>query len=74
MRKEDKNFVVDCKVILNESVVMQDKILVADLRSRPRKRRTTERIRRIKVWEWKNPKKIVRKRSWRRSVGTECQS
>ena len=59
VRKEDKNVVVDCKVIPNESVVVQHKIWVADLRSRPRKRtRTTERKRRIKVWELKNAKKI----------------
>ena len=58
VRKEDKD-VVDCKVIPNESVVVQHKILVADLRSRPRKRRrTTERKRRIKAWELKNAKKI----------------
>ena len=50
---------MDCKVIPNESVVVQHKILVADLRSRPRKRRrTTERKRRIKAWELKNAKKI----------------
>ena len=74
VRKEDKKIIVDCKVIPNESVVVQYKFVVADLRKKLiKKSKSPARNRKIKIWRLKGEKmmyKIVesRKRN-RQDVG-----
>ena len=52
VRKEDKKIITDCKVIPNESVVAQHKLLVADLRLKSiKKSKPLDRNKRIKIWK-----------------------
>ena len=54
VRREDKKIMIDCKVIPNESVVVQHKLVVADLRVKAVKnRKPPARRRRIKTWKLK---------------------
>ena len=57
VRKEDKKIITDCKVIPNESVVAQHKLLVADLRLKSiKKSKPLDRNKRIKIWKLKGEK------------------
>ena len=58
VRKEDRKFVMDCKLIPGEPVVAQHRLLMADLRMKiEKKRRKEERKRKINVWERRGEKK-----------------
>ena len=57
VRREDKKIIMDCKIIPNESVVVQHKLVVADLRVKGvRNRKTPARKRKIKTWKLKGEK------------------
>ncbi|XP_066950719.1 craniofacial development protein 2-like [Macrobrachium rosenbergii] len=57
VRKEDKKIIMDCKVIPNESVVAQHKLVVADFSLKAiGKRKAPARNRRIKTWKLKGEK------------------
>ena len=59
VRKEDKKIIMDCKVIPNESVVAQHKLVVADVRKKAiKKSKPPARNKRIKTWKLKGEKAI----------------
>ena len=57
-RKRDRRTIMDCKVIPGEPVIMQHRLLVMDLRMGKVRKKKQTRVKKIKVWDLKDEKKL----------------
>ena len=64
-RKRDRRSIMDCKVIPAEPVVMQHRLLVMDLRMGRVKKKKQTTVKKIKVWNLKDEKKLEYKQKVR---------